>query len=169
VQLSALGTSLSELLDAFIEQLSSIPGYVVPVNQYVGAGEIPWDGEGLYVYLGSTGVGQPGQPQTQNIPSTKAVFSTIGIYVMIIRAVSSFGYYSGESAVPASDEQLNAEGIQLVNDAGALIKAALAIKKAGKIVNSKQAGFVIGQITPIGPQGGLSAMRLFLELSIEGA
>jgi len=169
VRLSALGTSVSELLDAFIEELAKIPDYFMPPNQYVGAGEIPWDGEGLYVYLGATGVGQPGQPQTQNIPSTKAVFTTIGVYVMIIRPASTFGYGSGESPLPASDTQLNAEGIQLITDAGALIKAALAIKKNHQIVSAPQAGFVIGPIVPIGPLGGLAAMRLYLELSVEQA
>jgi hypothetical protein len=167
VRLSALGESVSELLDAFIEQLNAIPGYLMPPSSYVGAGEIPWDGPGLYVYLGSTGVGQPGAPQSQNIPSTKAIFQTIAVYVMIIRPASTFGYGSSEMPMNVSDEQLNAEGIQLITDAGALIQAALNIKKAHQIVSAPQAGFVIGPIIPIGPLGGMAAMRLTLELSVE--
>lgn len=167
MNLSTLGTSAQELLDALIEELEKIPGYVQPPSSYVAAGEVPWDGESLCLYLGATGQGQAGEPATQNVVSVKAMYSTVEVYVQLIRPVSSFGYFASQSPMPASDDQLNAEGIQAFNDAGALILAATMVKKRRQIVKSSQASFVIGAINPIGPQGELSAVRLSLTLTIE--
>jgi hypothetical protein len=167
VQLSALGTSAQQLLAAFVEELQCIDGFTIPPGQYVAAGEVPWDGPGLYLYLGATNTGQPGAPVSTNIVSVKALTSMVGVYVQLIRQASSFGLFTAQYPGPAPDATLNAEGVQAFNDAGALILAATNIKKKKQIVTSSQEGFVIGQITPIGPQGGLAAVRLYLELSID--
>lgn len=167
LSLSNLGDSASILLEAFAEELEKIPSYEIPPGRYVGSGEIPWDGPGLYLYIGSSNVGQPGAPQGQNIPTSKAIFTVVGFYVMLIRPASSFGYLMEGAPLPVPDATLNAEGIRSVNDAGQLLAAAKRIRDRGDIVSSRQAGFVIGAVTPIGPQGGLSAMRLYFEASIE--
>lgn len=169
MRLSALGASAQELLGAFVTELEGIEGFVMPPGRYVGAGEIPWDGEGLYVYLGTTGVGQPGRPQSTNVPKVQSVFTTIAVYVMLVREVATFGYFSAGDPAPASDSVLNADGVRAFDDAGALIQAALAIKKAGDVVRNPQAGFVIGAVQPLGPSGGMAAVRLALELSVDQA
>src|ERR1700722_14476322 len=118
MEMLKLGESAEQLLAAFVEQFEQIPGFEMPPGQYVGAGMIPWDGEGIYVYLGTSLVGQPGQPIAQNIPKAQAIFSVVTFYVMIIRICSSFGYYMSGDPAPASDATLNAEGVRAMNDAG---------------------------------------------------
>ena len=62
MQASNLGGSAQELLDEFVKAILAInPDYPLPGGRYVGAGEIPWDGPGLYVYLGQGYTGQPGR------------------------------------------------------------------------------------------------------------
>jgi hypothetical protein len=157
------------LLDAFVTKLvENNPDFDLTGNQYVGAGEIPWDKPGIYVYMGGGQTGQPGTPQTTSVVSTSAITMSVSFYVMIIREVATFGYWSDGGINTASDDILNANGIQAIDDAGALIQAALAIKNDATLVQ-RAAGFVIGQCTPVGPQGGMAAMRLQLDLSVENA
>lgn len=164
---SALGSSAQELLDAMAAAIVAIdPTYPLPGSQYVGAGEIPWDGPGLYVYLGGGVTGQPGQPQTTNIVSVHALVRTVEFYVMLIREVSTFSPYEGDWQNIPPDADLNAEGVQAVNDAGMLVAAAVRVK-FDKTLVANEAGFVVGQVTPIGPAGGLAAMRLHLDLSVD--
>ena len=169
MKLSDLGSSAQELLQAFAAQLvATNPNFPLPPNQYVGAGEIPWDGEGLYVYLAGGITGQPGSPQTRNIPATQGITFSVGFYVMLVRSVSSFGYWAGGDIDIPSDADLDFEGQRAVSDAGALLAAAAKIKSAKDIVTNSGA-FVIGEVSTIGPQGGLSAVRLYLDLGIEQA
>jgi hypothetical protein len=167
VKLSCLGESAEDLLNAFVTGFSEIPGFDLPANQYVGAGMIPWDGEGIYVYLGSSLVGQPGAPITRNIPRNQAIFTVVTFFVMLIRECSSFGYYMSGAPAPASNYILNSEGIRALNDAGALIQVAKNLRQGTSIVKNAQAGFAIGPVQALGPEGGLAAMRLQLDISIE--
>ena len=165
-----MGDSAKTLLDAFASQLvANDQNFPLPGSRYVGAGEIPWDGEGLYVYLAGGFTGQPGQPVATNIVSVNAMTYAVSFYVMLVRGVSSFGYWNSDGLAIPDDVNLEAEGIQAVNDAGALVQAAIDIKDSGLIVRNGQTGFVIGQVTPVGPQGGLAAMRLQLDLSVDGS
>lgn len=167
MRLSALGTSANELLEAFATQLvAQDPTFDLPAEQYVGAGEIPWDGPGLYVYLGDGVTGQPGAPIGTNIPAAQGVTFAVSFYVMLIRSVASYGFWAGGNLDIPGPEILGAEGVQAVTDAGALLGAAAAIKAAKSVVTNSQ-GFVIGQVTPLGPSGGLAAVRLQLDLIIE--
>lgn len=169
MRLSDLGQSAQELLEAMAAAMvENNPNFPLPGNQYVGAGEIPWDGPGLYVYVAGGLTGQPGRPITTNVASASGITFSVAFYVMLIRSVSTYGYFaSGELDIP-SDADLGAEGQQAVMDAGALLAAA-AVVKANKSVVTNSQGFVIGQVAPVGPQGGLAAMRLDLNLIIEQA
>lgn len=171
MQLSALGTSAAALLQEFHDQLiATNPNFDMPGHMYVGAGDIPWDSEGLYVYLGQLHTGQPGQPQSTNIVSVAATVFAVSFYVQIVREVATQGYYQqADGPNPASDDQLTNDGMRAVNDAGALAAAAAQIKKSTTLVTNTQAGFVIGQLMPVGPSGGMAAMRLQLDLSIDEA
>ena len=167
MKLSDLGTSANGLLEAFAAQLvATNPDFPLPPNRYVGAGEIPWDGEGLYVYLAGGVTGQPGIPQTTNVAAAQGVTFSVQFYVMLVRSVSSFGYWAGDNIDVPSNADLGFEGHLAVGDAGALLGAAAAIKAAKSVVKNSQ-GFVIGQVTPVGPQGGLAAVRLLIDLIIE--
>jgi hypothetical protein len=166
MKLLQLGESAEMLLDAFIDEMKKFPGWEMPEGSYVGAGAIPWDGPGVYCYLGTTSIGQPGAPVNTNLQSPKVMFTTVTFYIMVIRRSASFGYYT--QSQPPYEGDLNREGIQSMNDVGALIQAAKNIRKNEDIVSNRQAGFTVGPVTPIGPEGGLSANRISVEVSIEG-
>lgn len=167
MQLSNLGGSASELLEAFIAALiKNDPTFPLPGNQYVGSGEIPWDKEGIYVYMGGGQTGQPGAPVSTNVVRTSGIVMAMSFYVMIVRQVPTFGYWSDGGINTADDDDLNAAGMQSITDAGQLILAAIAIKDNAQLVRNG-AGFVIGQCTPVGPMGGMSAVRLQIDLSLE--
>ena len=167
MKLSDLGAGAQQLLEAFATQLvENDPEFPLPSDRSVGAGEIPWDGPGLYVYLGATHGGQPGRPETTSVPSAHATVFVVTFYAQLIRAVSSFGYWAGDNVDLPPSSILGGEGIRAVSDAGALIAAASQIKQSGAIAK-RPTGFVVGAINPIGPQGGLAAVRLQLDISID--
>jgi hypothetical protein len=168
VKLVGLGSSAQELLTAMSTQLVTLLGAAnVPKAQYVAAGEVPWDGESLIVSMGSIGTGQPGIAIAQSLISPSQIETYVTLYVELIRAVSTYGYGSGVKGIP-QPAQMGKEGLQALNDAGALVSAAIAVKAASTLV-TLGAGFAIGPCVPIGPDGGLAAMRLELALSIDGA
>jgi len=167
MKLSDLGSSANDLLDSFAEQLALIPGFTLEGNRYVAAGEVPWDKPGLYLYVGAGNTGQPGAPQGQNIQSAQGLVFSVSFFVMILRTVATYGYWNDGGVNPAPDNILNANGTQAVRDAGALLSCAAKIKKQDLAVKSQSAGFVIGQVLPLGPQGGMAAMRLQLDVSID--
>lgn len=167
LRLSALGDSANELLNAFSAQLvTDNPDFDLSGNSYVGAGEIPWDAPGLFVYLGGGHSGQPGMPMSTDVRSVNAFTFSVQFYVQLLREVATFGYWNDSGVNPAPDDVLNGNGVQAINDAGALLRAAVGLKAAGNLVR-REAGFVIGQVTPVGPMGGMAAMRLQLDLSVE--
>lgn len=166
MKLLSLGESAEMLLDKFIEKMETYPGWEKPQGSYVGAGQIPWDGPGVYCSIGTTSLGQPGVPTSGNLQTPKVMFTTVTFYIMIIRNCASFGYYTQNQ--PPYEGDLNREGIQSMNDVGALIQAAKDLRKDPDIVGNRQAGFTVGPVEPMGPEGGLSANRISVELSIEG-
>ena len=95
------------------------------------------------------------------------MFSYVTFYVMILRTVATYGYFNDGGVNTAPDKTLNANGTQAVRDAGALLASAAIIKKQATIVKSQSAGFVIGPLKPLGPQGGMAAMSLMLGFSID--
>jgi hypothetical protein len=169
MRFSALGLSANDLLEAFRAQLiEDNADFDLPPNQYVGSGEIPWDGPGLYVYLGSGVTGQPGRGTATAVFSTSAITRTMLFYVQLLRDCSTFGYWGDDwRSIPANAD-LNYEGMRAMDDAGAMVAAAIHLQTK-KIIVANPMGTAIGQIMPIGPQGGLVGMRLPLDLTIDQA
>lgn len=169
MRFSALGASANDLLEAFRGQLiEDNADFELPGTQYVGAGEIPWDGPGLYVYLGSGVTGQPGRGISTAVFSTQAITRTMLFYVQLLRECLTFGYWGDDWRSLPPDDQINAEGMRLMDDAGALVAAAIHLQTK-KVIVPNPMGFAIGQIMPIGPQGGLVGIRLPLDLTIDQA
>ena len=82
--------------------------------------------------------------------------------------------YQGEYLLDLADELIAAVGDRYraalaaaAPDVTALAADTLAAIKAAKSVVTNSQGFVIGQVTPLGPSGGLAAVRLQLDLIIE--
>ncbi len=166
MKLATMGESAKALLYAFVTELTSL-GVDVPDAYYVAPGEIPWDGESLVLSLSDISTGQPGQPIGSSIQTVDAIETTVTLAVELIRPTATEGYLGGPLGLP-SIEAMENDGVNALNDAGALYQAAINIKGKGQIV-SRGAGFVIGQCVPIGPNGGLAAMRLELALSVDGS
>lgn len=166
MKLVGFGDSVANLLSAFAEELAN-HGIVVPDAQYVAAGEVPWDGESLIMYLGAIVQGVPGRGISTSLVSPSQAISTSTLYVEMLRECSTFGYEGGLIGLP-SDEVMQNEGVSALNDAGAMIKTAIILKSQG-IPVELGVDYAIGACMPIGPMGGLSAMRLSLDISIDGS
>ncbi len=166
MKLATLGQSAKALLDAFVVELAAL-GVSVPDAYYVAPGEIPWDGESLVISLTDISTGQPGQPIGASVQTIDAIETTVTLSIELVRPTTTEGYLGGPVGLP-SIEAMESDGVSALNDAGALYQAAINIKGQGLIV-SRGAGFVIGQCVPIGPNGGLAAMRLDVALSVDGS
>ena len=163
MKLATLGASLEALLADFAAELTAA-GASVPAVQYVGAGQIPWDAESLTVYLGDIAQGQPGMPTAQSFTSATPINLSATVHVQILRAVSVTEDGIGTINIPPMSA-MNADGVQAMNDAGALLQAAIAIF-AKYEVTSPGEGFVITSLTPMGPEGGLASVQLTLSVSL---
>jgi hypothetical protein len=160
--LSQFGTYAQALLTMFVDALTTL-GVDLPESQYVSAGQVAWDGPSMTIELGTITQGQPGRPVGDTFQPASVTITQAQFFVQIIRETSAL---SGEgwavNMVPDS-EQLGDEGTTALDDAGALVKAAIAVHAA--IGQGK--GFVIDSCSPLGPQGGLSAMRLSITVSLD--
>lgn len=166
MKLVGLGDSCSAYLAEFATELAQ-HGVIVPDAVYVASGEIPWDGESLILSLGSASQGIPGHPTALSQVSPSTAISAVSLYVELIRVVSTFGYEGGRIGLP-SEHAMDTEGVRSLNDAGAMIQTAIILKSRGVPV-SLGVDYSIGQCVPIGPMGGLAAVRLALDISIDGA
>jgi hypothetical protein len=120
------------------------------------------------MYLGALGPGQAGKPVSASYRTSDQIMMSVILYVQIIREVSTFGYgYMGGAVQLPGPDDLNDEGMCALNDAGYLIAAAIAIKTAGQAV-PLGIDYAIGNCVPLGPDGGLAAMRIELNISIDG-
>ena len=164
MKLPTLAADAQDLLEQFAQQLDDL-GVVVPPSQYVGSGIIAWDGESLTVTLGTIGQGQPGMPiGTTFIPGDVSVMWAT-FYVQIIRIAPALSGEGFTSDLTPSPETLGGAGQEAVNDGRALVQAAIAIHASYSATGPGE-GFVIGPLMPLGPEGGLSAMRLQIDVSL---
>ena len=87
----------------------------------------------------------------------KSAATTAGDQAQISVAESEWAQARAEMTMELVDRQAN----ELTR------QTRLAAIKAAKSVVKNSQGFVIGQVTPVGPQGGLAAVRLLIDLIIE--
>ena len=165
MKLASLGTAAETLLADFIAQLTAL-GYNVPSIQYVANGTIPWDGESLTVNLGTFVQGQPGQPFSGTFPDGGIGTNlTLAVFVQILREVPVPKDGPGNTLIMPSEPQLNASGVQAFSDAAGLVQAAIAIHASYEATDPGE-GFALGDLTPLGPEGGLAGVRLALHVSL---
>jgi hypothetical protein len=165
MKLVGMGSSAEFLLASFATELAGL-GVDVPTAQYVGAGEIPWDGESLTIYLSSVAQGFPGAPIGRSLLSTSEIVTTATLQVQLLRIVSVIGDVGGRLELP-DEKALNTDGLTAMDDAGALYQAALNIKNKGKMV-PLGVDFAILTALPLGPLGGMAGVRLGLDISVDG-
>ena len=166
MQLVGLGNAASNYLTAFASELANHVA-TVPDAVYVAAGEVPWDGEALVLSLGAIAQGVPGRGAAQSFRTAEETISVATFHVELIRTVSTAGYMGGPLGLP-SEWAMDNEGVDALNDAGAMTYTAIILKGQGVPV-ALGVDYSIGSCVPIGPNGGLAAMRLELVISIDGA
>ena len=169
MQLVGLGDSASNYLASFAAELAIVfdDPTLIPDTQYVAAGEIPWDGEALVISLGSIEQGVPGRPMGTSLFAPSAAISFTKLYVELIRRCSIIGVEGGLINTPSANN-LNNEGIQAMNDAGAMVQTAINLK-AQDIPVEWGVDYAIGSCMPLGPEGGLVGVRLEIDISLDGS
>ena len=163
MQLIGLGQSAEDLLAAFKTELVAC-GIELPKMSYIASGEIPWDGESLTLALGTIQQGQPGKNATNSARSPDNIITTATFHVMILRKCAVVGDEGTRLSIPTR-AKMNAEGIQAIDDAGALMQAGILIK-ANQTIVPLGVDMAIGPVLPMGPAGGLKAMSLACEISL---
>lgn len=163
VSLTDLGDSAESILAAFVEQLIEL-GVDLPEASYVSPGEVAWDQPSVTIYLGVGDQGEPGQTLQGSFRVARAVHTSSSLFVQILRKTSSIGPLGPWTQIPAPAD-LNADGKLALKDAGCLMKAAIMVFKDYQAVGPGQS-FTIGPVTTLGPQGGMAAVRLRIDVSL---
>ena len=160
-----LGATAEAILNAFATQLE-LQGVELPKVQYVAPGSmIAWDAPSLTVALETITQGQPGAPfgQTYQIGTVTELSASFGI--LLIREIPALTSEGSLDDMIPSQFVLDTAGQSILGDAANLVKAAIAIHDK-YLITSPGEGFVIGPITPLGPQGGMAGHKLNLEISL---
>ena len=159
-----MGQSAADLLGYFIAEFE-ILGANVPSECYVASGSVPWDGESLTVSFGSIGQGQPGAAFGGTFPAAIPTNMTATMFVQVLREVPIVqDSPSGHVIIPTL-AQMTTAGQQGFDDASALATAAIQIH-AKYLITDPGEGFVISDVIPIGPDGGLAGVRLSIQVSL---
>ncbi len=163
MNLGGLAAAAENLLGLFATELTAL-GVEVPEAQYVGSGLIPWDGESLTIYLGDIGQGQPGAPFSGTPQPAAVTVLRCTIWVQLCREHPSL-YDAGARLMLPDPPALDTAGQTSVLDAASLMQAAMAIHATYSATGPGE-GFAILGVQPLGPEGGLAAMRLGLDMSL---
>ncbi len=164
--LADLPGAAQSILEAYASQLAA-QGVVLPERQFVAAGsDLVWDGEQLSVNLVSIAQGQPGAGWGGGYFPPSAVQYHASWVINLVRVTSALNVDApfAEGMVPSA-EQLNAAGANAVSDAQAMIMATSAIA-VGYMVTGPGETFVMSALQTVGPEGGMAATRLLLEIAL---
>lgn len=163
MDLSNLGQSCAELLDQYVEELTAL-GIAVPDVRYISAGEVAWDCPSLTLYLGIGNSGEPGFADTRSFRVAREAHVSATFFVQILRMVSNIGPMGPWENFPAPTA-LQEDGETALKDAGGLLKSSILIFKSYKATGSGQS-FAIGPVQSLGPNGGMAATRIRIDLSL---
>lgn len=157
-----LPDTAQKILSAFSAQLEA-QAVDLPERQYVSPGNIAvWDGEQLVVNLQDVLQGQPGAPYAGTYgPGSENLSAQFS--VAIVRKIPVVS--SGRGPKIPSAKKISEAGFEAMEDAEALVKAAVAIHSTNAITGLGQ-GFSIDPCSTLGPEGGLAATRLLLTISL---
>ena len=163
MSLTNLGASAQSLLDQFVTALTGLGVDLTEQAVYVSSGEIAWDGPSLTLYMGLGDSGEPGMGSDKSFRAAIATHFSVTIFVQLSRMSPANGW-NGPLLTPIPSD-LNDLGVEAFNDAGCLLKAANTIFGDYSSTRPGQS-FVIGPVQSIGPLGGMSAMRVKIDLSL---
>ena len=161
--LADLPGSAQQFLDDFVAQMQAI-GAIIPEMVYVGAGIVPWDAEALVLTLGTIYQGQPGAPIGSTFNPADTIELSIEMFILLTRPTPVPSDGQGQPIWPSIAE-MNDAGLVAFSDASALTRAAINLHDAYLDVDPGQ-GFVIGNVSPLGPDGGLQGLRIKIDVSL---
>lgn len=162
--LQDLAGTAQQILAKFTAQLET-QGLNLPARRYVSPTPVPvWDGEQFTVALAGVGQGEPGIGVAQSFGGPRAIHFFAQFSVSIVREVSVLQTSQESIGIPPADV-MNKDGIQSLTDAAALIEAATVLYDDYSLTGPGES-FEIGQVQPLGPDGGLAAQRLLISLSL---
>jgi hypothetical protein len=153
------------LLAAFVKQLEA-QGIELPERQYVAPGSIAvWDSEQLAINLQDILRGQPGEAVEKTTwPVPTVVVAQFA--VQLVRLVPALSNDGPLQTVVPGEVEIGVSGMQAMDDADAIVEAALAIQQAHTVTEPGM-GFGIGQVSTLGPEGGLAAVMLKVTISLD--
>jgi hypothetical protein len=158
VKLAAFADEAGALLADFATELESL-GVDVPDSVYVSPGILAWDGPSLTLYMSLFGQERPGFTE---IPPAGVFRATL--YVQILRVTAALMDDGDRYSVPNA-EDIGTSGAQALSDASGLLRAAQAIHSKYLATGAGEQ-FIIQAVEPLGPEGGLAAVRIGIEVSL---
>lgn len=158
MQLADLPDAASKLLADFTTELTAL-GVALPDAIYRAPGILAWDGPSLTVYMGPITQGMPGVTQIPPAGSFKVM-----LYVQILRTTAALSD-DGDRFVLPDPSDVDSSGADSFGDAAALLMAAQAIH-AQYLDSSPGETWIIDSVQPLGPEGGLAAVRVGFEVAL---
>ena len=171
--LTDLPGTAEKLLAAFVAQLEA-QDVELPERRYRAPGSmIVWDGEQMTVALMGIDQGQPGVVIAQSMVAS-ALSLSAQFSINLVRQVTGLQADKPFSASIPDEDVMDGDGVVMLGDAAALIRAASEIHAQDSNTGGKAFGvispgesFVIGPLQPLGPEGGLAGTRLLISLSVD--
>jgi hypothetical protein len=165
---AALVNAATNLLGLVSASLTEA-GVSVPARSYIApGGSVAADGEQLVVVLSKIEEGQPGMPGGgYNV--SPMTFNSLTLAVSLLRPVPTIkNGTAGKVSIPSAS-QLNAAGTLMMTDSIALWNAARSIKANPSLLGlAPNQPFVLGPLTPYGPDGGIAGHTMEMAWSFDG-
>ena len=114
--------------------------------------------------FGSLGQGDAGSPTGAPFRLGQITFASVSLNVQLLRKIPVTGGAGARLRMPSTAD-LNDSGVSAFNDVAALMLTAVQIHSAWSEISSGQS-MVVGPASMLGPDGGMTATRIHLELSV---
>lgn len=163
-------TRLVDIANYILAELTSrltIAGIEVPERSYIHSGEIAHDFAGtdcvsaFVIAFGGMFQGQPGA-ESGSAPMKCAVPLTAGFTVALLRCVHTLD----SSGSAPSESQLQDDGVMILRDSMTLPAVIVDAHLDGDLVPIGCALVGIGDVQPVGPQGGVGGTTVDLVVSL---
>lgn len=163
---SRLVSIANHIMAELVDRLSTA-GISVPYRRYIHAGEIAHDFAGeecveaLVISWGGSFQGQPGS-ETSGTPMKCAVPLSAGFTVALLRCVPILDTRGD----PPSQAALQDSGVDILTDAMTLPAVIVDAQLDGDLVPIGCSLVGLGDVSPIGPQGGVGGTTVNLLVSL---
>lgn len=158
--LATLPADAEAILAEFAAGLTEA-GIEVPSRRYLNPGSlVAWDEPQLTIAILRIFAGQPGKAMSQPV-LPGAIQRSVSLGILFLQTVPSLDASAG---LPATDK-LDAAGLVIAQLAADFWSIAVALWTAGKLT-PLNADVLLGDVTPVGPQGGLAGVSIEIQMSL---